>query len=58
MNTFSVSNSLDPDQAQHFVRPDLGSQGPDCLQTLSADDTLVHVVKELHKQFCFTLKSY
>ena len=29
-------NSLDPDQAQHFVEPD---QGPNCLQKLSADDT-------------------
>ena len=31
-----MSNSLDPDQAQHFVGPDLG---PNCLQTLAADDT-------------------
>ena len=30
-NTISVSNSLDPDQAWHFVRPDLG---PNCLQRL------------------------
>ena len=29
----SVSNSLEPDQAQHFVGPDLG---PNCLQSLSA----------------------
>ena len=28
-NTISVLNSLDPDQARHFVRPDLG---PNCLQ--------------------------
>ena len=28
MNTISVSNSLDPDHAQHFVRPDLS---PNCL---------------------------
>ena len=28
-----VSNSLDPDQARHFVRPDLGQN---CLQRLSA----------------------
>ena len=33
--TIWVSNSLDPDQARHFVRPDLG---PNCLQRLSADD--------------------
>ena len=31
-----MSNSLDPDQARHFVGPDLGT---DCLQRLSADDT-------------------
>ena len=35
-NTFSVSNSLEPDQVRHFVVPDLG---PNCLQKLSADDT-------------------
>ena len=32
---FWVSNSLDSDQARHFVRPDMG---PNCLQMLSADD--------------------
>ena len=31
-----MSNCLDPDQAQHFVGPDLG---PNCLQKLSADAT-------------------
>ena len=31
-----VSNSLDPDQARHFVGPDLGLN---CLQRSSADDT-------------------
>ena len=31
-----LSNSLDPDQAGHFVRPDLGTK---CLQMLSADGT-------------------
>ena len=34
--TIRVSNSLDPDQARHFVGPDLG---PNYLQRLSADDT-------------------
>ena len=34
LNTIRVSNSLDSDQAQHFVGPDLG---PNCLQRLSAD---------------------
>ena len=31
-----VSNSLDPDQIKHFAGPD---QGPNCLQSLSADNT-------------------
>ena len=35
-NTVRVANSLDPDQAHHFVRPDLG---PNCLQRLSAANT-------------------
>ena len=35
-NTIRVSISLDPGQAQAFVRPDLG---PNCLKWLSADDT-------------------
>ena len=34
-NTIRVSNSLDPDQAQHFVEPGLG---PDCLQRLSSKE--------------------
>ena len=32
----SGMNSLDSDQARHFVGPDLG---PNCLRRLSADDT-------------------
>ena len=42
-----MSNSLDLDQARHFVRPDLG---PNCLQRLSADDTRRQRV--LHSQSC------
>ena len=38
-NIIRVSNSLDPDQAQHFVGPDLG---PNCLQMISADDKSHH----------------
>ena len=38
-NTIRLSNSLDPDQARHFVGPDLG---PNCLQRLSADDKCHH----------------
>ena len=37
MNTSRVSNCLDPDQAQHLVQPDLGSN---CLQSLSAVDII------------------
>ena len=33
-NTIRVSNSLDPYQARHFVRPDWG---PNCLQRLSPE---------------------
>ena len=35
-NLTAVSNSLDPDQAQHIIGPNLH---PNCLQRLSADDT-------------------
>ena len=35
-NTIRLSSSLDPDQARHFVWPELG---PNCLQSLSADST-------------------
>ena len=34
ISIIQVSNSLDRDQARHFVGPDLG---PNCLQRLSAD---------------------
>ena len=34
-NTIQLSNSLDPDQVQHFEWPDLS---PNCLQRLSADN--------------------
>ena len=34
----SESNSLEPDLARHFEEPDLG---PNCLNRLSADDTIV-----------------
>ena len=36
-NNIRVSNSLDPDQAGHFVGPDLGSN---CLQKLSSEDKI------------------
>ena len=32
-NATGMSNSLDPDQARHFIGPDLG---PNCLHRLSA----------------------
>ena len=34
--TIRISNSLDPDQAPYFVRPDLGTY---CLQRISADNS-------------------
>ena len=40
----SVSNSLNPDQARHFVGPDLG---PNCLQKLSVDDIKRHRVMKI-----------
>ena len=53
-----MSNSLDPDQVQHFVGPDLG---PSCLQKLSVDDTswleinqfssFIHTLRKLMKMF-------
>ena len=46
-NTIRVSNSLDLDQARHFVGPDLG---PNCLQRLSADDTSRQRVKLLNAE--------
>ena len=48
-----MSNSLDPDQARHFVGPDLG---PNCLQRLSAVDTSRQRVKN-HKDSLNSLLS-
>ena len=42
-----MSDRLDPDQARHFVGPDLD---PICLQRLSADDTWQYRVN--HLLFC------
>ena len=52
-----MSKSLDPDQARHFVGPDLG---PNCLQNLSADDTSRYranhlTADKLHYVFVFPL---
>ena len=44
-NTTRVSNSLDPDQTQHNVRHDLD---PNCMQTLSAEDTIKYRVNSLN----------
>ena len=40
-----MANSLDPDQAQQNVAPDLG---PNCLQRLSADNKAALASKELN----------
>ena len=54
LKTIRVSNSLDPDQGQHFVGPDLGLI---CLQRLSADDNcrqrLGFRKGELHWKDCY-----
>ena len=42
-----MSNSLELDQARHFVGPDLG---PNCLQRLSADDSCRQ--SALHSHSC------
>ena len=42
-------NSLDPDQARHFVGPDLA---PKCLQRLSADDKIYHQQTKSQKLAC------
>ena len=44
MIAFCVSSSWDPDQARHFIGPDLG---PNCLQRLSADNKSQLVGNEL-----------
>ena len=42
MNTFRVSNSLDPSQARQFVGRNLG---PNCLHRFSTEDTGRQIVK-------------
>ena len=43
----SESNSLDPGQARHSVKPDLGAN---CLQKLLADDTIQPLIRaRIHK---------
>ena len=48
-NTFGVTNNLDPDQARHFVGPDLD---PNCLQRLSSEDS---ARQRLHRSITLTL---
>ena len=50
-----MSNSLDPDQALHFVRPDLD---PNCLQRLSADDTLITNRQRVNKVIVLYVEVY
>ena len=50
-DTIRVSSSLDQDQAQHFVGPDLC---PNCLLRLSADDTSRQRINNI---FCFQCES-
>ena len=48
-----MSNGLDPDQAQHCVGPDLGTN---CLQKLSADDIRRQQVNTLMGYLTFIWK--
>ena len=52
MNISSVSNSLDADQARHFIGSDLV---PNCLQKLSADKTSGERVNYSMHHFCVHL---
>ena len=54
-NTIRVSNRLDPDQARHFVGPDLG---PNCLQRLSADNKSKELNTEQLVDTTFWLKPW
>ena len=47
-NTIRVSNSLDPDQNRHSIRPDLGLN---CLQRLSADDKIAASMESVNIDF-------
>ena len=49
-NIIKVSNSLDPDEAQYLVGPNLGQN---CLQMLSVEKTLARV-----KRSCQTFLGY
>ena len=52
-NTIKVSNSLNQEQARHFVGPDVG---PNCPQRTSADDTCVCLEEKLFKFVqCFNM---
>ena len=54
--TIKGSNSLDPDQANIFVGPDLG---PYCLQMSSGDDASrqrVHFLQQFSGEDCFIHK--
>ena len=51
-NTIRVSNSLDPDQARHFVGPDLG---PYCLQRLSETIKFTASRQRVNRFFCLRI---
>ena len=50
MNTIRMSNSLYPNQAQHFVGPDLDLN---CSQRFAADDDIRQRVKASVKKYLF-----
>ena len=55
MHTIKLSTSLDPDQARHFVGPDLGQY---CFQMLPADDTSTVCFSSLIAVHVFACPSY
>ena len=62
MNTFRVTNNLDPDQDRHSVGPDLG---PNCLQRFSTDHPgdknilILHLFcRTIDFEFYFTLQTH
>ena len=54
-NIIRLSNSLDPDQAQQFVGPDLGLN---CLQKLLSDDTSRRKINQLMTSTSFDKQKF
>ena len=55
MCTIGISNRLDPDQAGHFIGPDLD---PNFLQRLSADDNSIQIVTIVSSEYAFICQKF